>query len=114
MSGIEKLMKYRREKPGLTIDGTQAWAVYKKRGKNVEANVSEDCKNRQYVQAKITEYIKQGFSKEKIIDNILKDDVMKNFEYLKNNGLSIEHCVTDWVECAFKRYNEGKNLQIER
>lgn len=66
-----------------------------------------DVANRKYVQNKIIEYVKEGLAKEDIIEKILKDPIMKQFEYLTNSGVKFEDCVTDWVENAINRNNRG-------
>ena len=108
MNSIRKIMNARHEMPGLSI------GMINEKLDSKEKNLSDDYKNRLYVRKKIVEYIKQGLSKQEIIDNILSDDIMKNFEYLKNNGLSIDKCVTNWVDVEIRRGNGSKNLYRER
>lgn len=109
MRSIDKIVKSNNRIPGLSVRNAQSQVNTENRirQKN-KSSESGDIANRNYVQSKIIEYIKSGVSKEEIIEKILKDPIMKQFEYLTNNGLKIEACVEGWVENAIKR-NDKKS-----
>ena len=71
-----------------------------------KAEKNSDYKNRQYVRNKILEYINEGLRIDEIVEEILSDDVMKNFEYLEKNGVDMIKCVSSWVQDAMKKSNE--------
>lgn len=81
--------------------------------KNKKVTETEDSRNRQYVQKQIVKYVEEGFEEAEIIEKILNDNIMEKFEYLKNRGLNLEYCVTDWVETAIKKYNTEKSKEKE-
>lgn len=111
MTEISKMMKRRRNViPGIAIEYAEISA--NARRKNVDE--TEDSKNRQYVQKQIVKYVEEGFEEAEIIEKILNDNIMEKFEYLKNRGLNLEYCVTDWVETAIKKYNREKSNQKGR
>ena len=72
---------------------------------------SDDAKNRKYVSEKIKKLIKEGMSEEKIIEEILKDEVMKNFEYLKAINSDTRVVVENWVKDAIKRGNKREEQE---
>ena len=88
-------------------------AYDKKELKNKKVTETEDSRNRQYVQKQIVKYVEEGFEEAEIIEKILNDNIMEKFEYLKNRGLNLEYCVTDWVETAIKKYNTEKSKEEE-
>lgn len=64
---------------------------------------SKDTYNRDYVIRKVISDIKNGFSLEQALDKIMEDDIVKEFEYLKKNGIDIKSCFKDWVEREIKK-----------
>ena len=73
--------------------------------------ISDDAKNRKYVGEKIKKLIKEGMSEEKIVEEILKDNIMEEFKYLQNINPDIRICVTRWVEDAIKRNNKREERE---
>ena len=111
MSDIRRIMKISGNVTrGLAVDFTEN-SIYLKNKKVTE---TEDSKNRQYVQKQIIKYVEEGFEEAEIVKKILNDNIMEKFDYLKNRGLSLEYCVTDWVETAIRRYKIEKSKQEER
>lgn len=72
---------------------------------------TKDTENREYVQNKIIEYIEKGLSKEKAIEEIMKDPIVKEFEYLTKNGLDIRICFKNWLDA---RMNPRDNRNFAR
>ena len=109
MSDIRRIMKISGNVTrGLAVDFTEN-SIYLKNKKVTE---TEDSRNRHYVQQQIIKYIEEGLKEPEIVKKILNDNIM--FEYLKNRGLNLEYCVTDWVETAIKKYNREKSNQKGR
>ena len=103
MSDVRRIMKISGNVTrGLAVDFAED-SIYLKNKKVTE---TEDSRNRQYVQKQIVKYVE-------IIEKILNDNIMGKFEYLKNRGLNLEYCVTDWVETAIKKYNTEKSKEKE-
>lgn len=107
MSDLRRIMKISGNVTrGLAVDFAED-SIYLKNKKVTE---TEDSRNRQYVQKQIVKYVEEA----EIIEKILNDNIMEKFEYLKNRGLNLEYCVTDWVETAIKKYNTEKSNQKGR
>lgn len=72
---------------------------------------SDDTYNRDYVVRTIVNDIKNGLSEEKALDKIMKDPIIKQFEYLSKNGLNIRECFKDWARREIKnpRRNFARN-----
>ena len=89
---------YRKIKSGELFPGMSA-SMAKADLKREKGNPQKttDTKNREYVKDKIVEYIKSGLSEEKAIEEIMKDPIVKEFEYLTKNGLDIKECFKNWV-----------------
>lgn len=108
MSDIRRIMKISGNVTrGLAVDFTEN-SIYLKNKKVTE---TEDSRNRHYVRQQIIKYIEEGLKEPEIVKKILDDDIMEKFEYIKNRGLNLENCVTDWVETAIKKYNTEKSKE---
>lgn len=59
---------------------------------------SKDTQNRDYVVRTITSYVKNGLELEQALDKIMKDDIVKEFEYLRKNGIDIRTCFKNWAQ----------------
>ena len=66
---------------------------------------TRDSSNRKYVRDKILEYIEDGLTKEEILEKVVNDPIMKEFEYLTTSGTKIEVFVNNWIEDAIKKAN---------
>lgn len=64
---------------------------------------SDDTYNRDYVVRTIVNDIKNGLSEEEALDKIMKDPIIKQFEYLSKNGLNIRECFKDWARREIKK-----------
>lgn len=73
--------------------------------------LSDDGKNRKYVLGKIKKLIKEGMPEEKIVEEILKDDVMGKFEYLKKINPDIKVFVENWVKDAINKKNKKEERE---
>lgn len=114
MRSSDKIIKSGNFIPGVSIKNAQSYVNKMERIQKQNSPETGDIANRKYVQNKIIEYVKEGLAKEDIIEKILKDPIMKQFEYLTNSGVKIEDCVTDWVENAINRNNRGNIGRFNR
>ena len=73
---------------------------------------SKDTYNRDYVIRKVISDIKNGLSLEQALDKIMEDDIVKEFQYLANNGLNIRECFKDWAEREMKK--PRRNIEITK
>lgn len=104
MRSSDKIIRPGNVTPGLAARNTQ-FEINRENKERQRNNSPEtgDVANRKYVQTKIIEYVNSGLLKEEIIEKILQDPIMKEFEYLKASGVELKTCVVDWVENAIKR-----------
>ena len=73
--------------------------------------ISDDGKNRKHILKKIKKLIKEEMPEEKIVEEILKDDVMKKFEYLKKINPDIKVFVENWVNDAINKKNKKEERE---
>lgn len=64
---------------------------------------SDDTYNRDYVVRTIVNDMKNGLSEEEALDKIMKDSIIKQFDYLSKNGLDIRECFKDWARREMKK-----------
>ena len=90
--------------PGLVAQKIQ-WQTDIEKNKKNKLTETRDSSNRKYIRNKIIEYIKAGLTKQEIVEEILKDPIIKEFEYLTKSGTKIEVFVNNWTEDAIKKAN---------
>ena len=90
--------------PGLAAQKIQWQTDIEKKQKN-ELTETRDSSNRKYIRKKIVEYIKGGLSKQEIVEKILKDPIINEFEYLTKSGTKIDVFINNWTEDAIKKEN---------
>ena len=81
--------------------------------KKQKIEVSNDTQNRNYVVRAGVEYIKAGLSEEETLDKLMNDDIVKEFEYLKKNGLDIRNCFKNWIKAAMKKHGRLEYQSID-
>ncbi len=89
--------------PGLSASRT-AGQIYDK-NRTIGSN---DTYNRKYVAKTIAENIQNGLSEEEALDKIMKDPIVKEFEYLTKNGLNLRECFKDWAQKELKRTRKSE------
>ena len=94
----------KRTIPGLAALKIQ-WESDIEKKQNNKLTETRDSSNRKYIRNKIIEYIKTGLTKQEIVEEILKDPIIKEFEYLTKSGTKIEVFVKNWTEDAIKKAN---------
>ena len=87
--------------PGVTIDNI-AYREELKRN-SVAGIKTNDTKNRQYVINTIIENISKGMTEEEALDSIMQNDIVHEFEYLKNNGCNLKECFKNWIRGYISR-----------
>lgn len=104
MENINRIMKAERHKIGI-----EAYRAAKEVRQKIEAPISNDTQNRDYVARTGVKYIKEGLSEEEALDKMMNDDIVKEFKYLKNNGLDIRNCFKNWIEAEIKKPRRKEN-----
>ena len=104
MGSIKTIMNSRNR-----ITGVEVYRAVKEVRQKIEAPISNDTQNRDYVARTGVKYIKEGLSEEEALDKMMNDDIVKEFKYLKNNGLDIRNCFKNWIEAEIKKPRRKEN-----
>ena len=99
--GIPEAHKITR---GLAIDNLNM--EYERKTYSKAGNLSDDSKNRIYVKKQILKYINTGLSEEEALDKIMQDDIVNEFEYLRE--CNIRECFRNWARAYKKQLAEGR------
>ena len=70
---------------------------------------SQDTQNRKYVIDKSIALLQQGKSIEEVMNEIMEDDIIQEFQYLAKNGLDIRNTIRQWVEANSKKIIKKEN-----
>ncbi len=100
---------YKKWQPGLASDFAMRDVTQKKsQEEKNQKGLSEDSKNRQKLVSKVNELIESGMSLEEAIDLVIQDaNIMKAFEYWKNNHVDVRECIKNLVN--YKNKNKSNN-----
>ena len=101
MGNINRFMKATRRETGIESLKASKMTKHKKYLEHKPV-VTNDTLNRDYVVREGVKYIKEGLSEEKALDKLMNDDIVKEFEYLKKNGLDIRNCFKNWINAEIK------------
>lgn len=102
MGNINRIMKAEKHKTG-TEARKAAKEIRIKKCSEYTKEFSNDTKNRDYVVREEIKYIKEGLSEEKALEKLMNDKIVKEFEYLKKNGLDIRNCFKNWINAEIKK-----------
>ena len=89
--------------PGLSANYVQK--LIKKEESMQNKTVNQDTQNRKYVIQKVNEFMQEGRSIEEAVDLIMKDDIIKEFDYWVKNNLDVRQCIINLVTSNSKNRN---------
>lgn len=97
----------KKVKPGLAAKNVQRMVNIIEKEKH--KTVNQDTENRMYVIQKMREFIQEGYSLEDAANLMMKDDIMKQFDYWTKNNLDVKQCIVNLVRTYPKnRQTKGK------
>ena len=86
----------KKVKPGLAAKNVQRMVNIIEKEKH--KTVNQDTENRMYVIQKMREFIQEGYSLEDAANLMMKDDIMKQFDYWTKNNLDVKQCIINLVK----------------
>ena len=104
--GYEWKKRHDRTVKGLSVKNALGGMAEKK-----QTITSSDTQNREYVRQRIIELSKEGLSKEKILEILLQDPIISEFNYFTKQGIDIKNIFISWIESHYNKSNNSNNKE---